>query len=353
MGFLRNVGNFVTFGAIDKHEAKKITRNAKNREGNAREELEVQRDKTQKSLELLGNKKAEIYSNSISNFATLYEKIGKVSLKPMKENDNLFDSKEYKLALVEMKNVSTNLKDIATTAGAGALGSAIAVGGAWGLASLIGTASTGTAIGTLSGAAATNATLAWLGGGAISAGGAGMAGGMVVLGGVALAPIAVFAMFMGTQKGKQRLNAAKDYSDQVDVLVEKVKTLIAELYQVQRGVNLVGRTLIALDELFQIKLEEMESIVTRLDGRPILQKIIIDPIKKVFSIDLFSEEEKEIICETANCASLMRGIIDKPLLNEEGAFLSEAFSYMEDNKKLIDSMLIDEGLPHIKEFSFV
>ncbi len=50
----------------------------------------------------------------------------------------------------------------------------------------LGTASTGTAISTLSGAAATNATLAALGGGAISAGGGGMALGTAVLGGATL-----------------------------------------------------------------------------------------------------------------------------------------------------------------------
>lgn len=47
-----------------------------------------------------------------------------------------------------------------------------------------GTASTGTAISTLSGAAATKATLAWLGGGALAAGGLGVAGGVVVLGAI-------------------------------------------------------------------------------------------------------------------------------------------------------------------------
>ena len=55
------------------------------------------------------------------------------------------------------------------------------------LVASIGTASTGTAISTLSGAAATKATLAWLGGGALAAGGLGVAGGTVVLGGVAFA----------------------------------------------------------------------------------------------------------------------------------------------------------------------
>ena len=52
------------------------------------------------------------------------------------------------------------------------------------LVASLGTASTGTAISTLSGAALTKATLAWLGGGALAAGGLGVAGGVVVLGAI-------------------------------------------------------------------------------------------------------------------------------------------------------------------------
>jgi len=50
----------------------------------------------------------------------------------------------------------------------------------------LGTASTGTAISTLSGVAATNATLAALGGGSLAAGGGGMALGSMILGGATL-----------------------------------------------------------------------------------------------------------------------------------------------------------------------
>ncbi len=64
--------------------------------------------------------------------------------------------------------------------------------GALGLATAIGTASTGTAISSLSGAAASKAALAWLGGGAVSAGGGGTVVGMAVVGGVAaVAAVAV------------------------------------------------------------------------------------------------------------------------------------------------------------------
>jgi hypothetical protein len=60
---------------------------------------------------------------------------------------------------------------------AGGLGTAVTGPALFGIASTFGTASTGTAISSLSGAAATNASLAWMGGGAASAGGGGMAGG--------------------------------------------------------------------------------------------------------------------------------------------------------------------------------
>lgn len=69
-------------------------------------------------------------------------------------------------------------------AAGGVVGTATAVFGptaAMSLATVLGTASTGTAISALSGAAATNAALAWLGGGALAAGGAGVAGGNLVL----------------------------------------------------------------------------------------------------------------------------------------------------------------------------
>jgi hypothetical protein len=97
---------------------------------------------------------------------------------------------------------------LALTAAAGAtVGATAGVGtalAAWGLASTLGVASTGTAISTLSGAAATNATLALLGGGAVAAGGGGMVAGATVLGGIVAIPaligLGVFSHFSAKKK---------------------------------------------------------------------------------------------------------------------------------------------------------
>lgn len=70
-------------------------------------------------------------------------------------------------------------------AAAGTAGGFAAAGATTTIVAALGTASTGTAISTLSGVAAYNATLAALGGGAIAAGGGGMAAGAAVLAGAA------------------------------------------------------------------------------------------------------------------------------------------------------------------------
>ncbi|WP_432492584.1 hypothetical protein [Kineococcus auxinigenes] len=84
------------------------------------------------------------------------------------------------------------------TAGAGAGATAFATVGAFAAAS------TGTAISTLSGAAATSATLAWLGGGSLAAGGGGVAAGTVVLGGLVAAPVLLATVGVVSWQGRRQ-----------------------------------------------------------------------------------------------------------------------------------------------------
>lgn len=75
-------------------------------------------------------------------------------------------------------------KYLGTAVAGSTVGAAVAAFGptaAMAIATTFGTAATGTAISSLSGIAATNAALAWLGGGALAAGGGGMAAGSAIL----------------------------------------------------------------------------------------------------------------------------------------------------------------------------
>lgn len=87
----------------------------------------------------------------------------------------------------------------------------------YGLVGTLAAASTGTAITALSGAAATNATLAWLGGGTIAAGGGGVAAGTVVLGGLAVGPALLVASFFAHAKAGDIENQVEKHISEMDV----------------------------------------------------------------------------------------------------------------------------------------
>lgn len=106
--------------------------------------------------------------------------------------------------------------------GGAAMGAALGTAASYGAfttAAMLGTASTGAAISSLSGVAATNATLAVLGGGTLAAGGAGIAGGTALLAGVVAAPAGVLALG-GAYLLHRRASAKRD---------EQIRQQLAEI----------------------------------------------------------------------------------------------------------------------------
>lgn len=155
----------------DFDRAKRIGEYAEEKMEKEKKSLEDARVNTQKALEKLGKVKVQCFANQIKYLIEMIEKRNKKGYSKISgfEEDisieNLDNVKEFVLQSLEIE------KGIGT----GAVTGALAALGAYGSVGMLATASTGTAIGTLSGAAATNATLAWLGGGALAAGGFGMA----------------------------------------------------------------------------------------------------------------------------------------------------------------------------------
>lgn len=327
MGFLRKLGNFCTFGAIDRHDAKKIKNQADEDLSNAKEELEDKRKKTEKSIEKLGSAKISAYSGSLEKFYDCYTQISKADRKPFKKPTDTVSYKDVKHSLATISKTHVSLKKVALqSAGAVSAGTLVAGGTYFAVKGLV--------FGKLAGVAAQNATLAWLGGGSLASGGAGMAGGMVVLGGVALAPVALFGMYMGYSSGKRKLNEAKNYADEVEVFVQKIKTLICELNQIDRAANLFTKTIISMDSVLEFQSEKLEPIIKRLRERTFFQKAIRDPIKKIFHKNIFEAEELRLITDALNSAVLLSSLIEKPLMNDNGAFISNSLEFIESaNRK--------------------
>lgn len=133
------------------------------------------------------------------------------------------------------------------------------------VATTFGTASTGTAISTLSGAAATQAALAWLGGGALAAGGGGTAAGTTLLalagpigwtiaGATLLASIALFAKkkFESREAKHEALTAIKSNTALVEGMDAQIDDLLQRTTLLREGlVKSYGEALVYFRADFQ------------------------------------------------------------------------------------------------------
>lgn len=120
--------------------------------------------------------------------------------------------------VASVENVTAGISGIASAVGAATSAQAAAL---WGV-SAFASASTGTAISTLSGAAARSATLAWLGGGSIAAGGGGVAAGGAVLGLVMIVPaILVGGMTVGIM-GSRAKTKSRHFAAAVTLEIERI-----------------------------------------------------------------------------------------------------------------------------------
>ena len=172
-------------GAVKMKEASDTMKMAENRHKKCKERFQSQSDATNKRMDELG----ELELNILKEFEEFSDTIEKIQNRPQ--------FKEYiKDGVTLPKYDKETLKNVAVGAGvllgglggaaAGTAGGFAAAGAATSAVMALGTASTGTAIASLSGVAATNATLAALGGGALAAGGGGMALGTTILGATTL-----------------------------------------------------------------------------------------------------------------------------------------------------------------------
>ena len=164
------------------------------------------------------------------------------------------DKKEFTDACEFAKAELEAAKKSALGAGAGAAAGAaivsVAPAAAMWIATTFGTASTGTAISALSGAAATNAALAWLGGGALAAGGGGMSAGTALLamagpvgwavaGATLLTSITLFTVNkvkLGKQK-KEEIEAIKTNTNATRIAAAKIQELIDEATALRNRLN--------------------------------------------------------------------------------------------------------------------
>ncbi len=155
--------------------------------------------------------------------------------------------------LVAWRTASVHALDILGGVASSAVSGIATSAAVYGLVGTLGVASTGTAISALSGVAATNATMAWLGGGPLVAGGAGIAGGTLVLGGLVVGPGILVASFFAHAKAAEIENQVERHVSEMDVDEAEKGGLLAALDAVLARVReLKGGTIRLMQELKQL-----------------------------------------------------------------------------------------------------
>lgn len=276
-------------GAKKMKDSKDIISTSEWRYENAKEKYEVVQDKTMKELDKLGKLKLNIWED-FNRFIVAFEKIkNKPEFIRVEEGEYNLNSIELK----EIKGVSITavevLKSGALSAGAGAaIGMATYSG-----VMAFGAASTGTAIAGLSGAAATNATLAWLGGGSLAAGGGGMAAGSMLLGTVVAASAALIGGFFLGAKGKESKEKAYEIRREVDKILDKF--IEAKIYL---------KDLEKLSESMRGELERLR--LKYLDEVRVLEYIV----DSSNDYNKFSEKDKIVLDNNIKLVMILKSLTD-------------------------------------------
>lgn len=195
----------------------------------------------------------------------------------------------------------TALDTIGGIAGAGAAG-AIASGATTAAVAAFASASTGTAIGSLGGAAATNATLAWLGGGTLASGGGGMALGATMASGIAAAPALLVGGVFLHHKGRSALAKADRYAADAAVAIAKHKECQAVLSATAHQARVAEDLLSRLVRRLMPNNGWLETVVEReTDWRKL------------------TDHEREKVRLAATLAMAASDLVHTPVVDEDGA----------------------------------
>ena len=326
------------------NKAKEIVEKAESRYNNAKDLLEEQRCITSNDLDELGETKLYSWSNDIGDFIEVFKKFKKVKIEG---NANL--NEKLKMQISDMGNLNKMevaslkatevVKAGVSSLGAGALAGIASYGGAMMFAS----ASTGTAIASLSGVAATNATLAWFGGGSLAAGGLGMAGGTAVLGGIVAGPVLAVAGFIMAAKSEENLANAKKTASEVNVAVEKMNTMIDFMEKVSDIANDYNAFIGEFSRRYQPVIQHINDIYCRAYE---VQKVFLgNKIKSClgisFKIDFrkLSLEDQKALQASWLMTQVLYAVLSAPLLTQDGNMDSNAHQTLIDAKESTQTML--------------
>ena len=313
------IGKTVKAG-IDQKDANETNDKAQNLANLAVEAANRSREASGKAIENLGYQKIFVLDHSMKPFIASFEKLHNVEFTNSIGLDELQNFRIDKQSLQELKELSSVATSLLGGATSGAALGAITAFGAYGGVMALGTASTGTAIATLSGAAATNATLAFLGGGSLAAGGLGIAGGTAVLGGLVAGPaLAVMGFIIGAKASSNR-NKAYSNLAMARQYEEEMKTVRTLCNGIRMRTTLFERLLLKLGVIFDPLVLELEHIID----------------ENGVDFSSYTSKQKEIVAAGLSIASAIKAVLDTPILSDDGKLTEESGQIIASTQEVIN-----------------
>ncbi len=287
---------------VDNNKANEINEDAQKISRKAEIKLQETKQSTNSLLENYGKQKLEAFETKIGKFVKLFGQLKNVEIERSTELDNLNIGNFSQVDFADIKESYSALSSITQGFVTGAGTGALAAYGAYTGVMAFGAASTGTAISGLSGVAATNATLAWLGGGSLATGGAGMAGGLIVLGGLVAAPASLIFGGIFAAKASQKVSEALSNKEKAQDYEGEIKVVCQKLSMIQEV------TTLASDVLSQVATKSRRA-------NNVLNEIIED---NGTDYSTYTENSKNNVFKALKYAQLLKTIIDSPILSDDG-----------------------------------
>lgn len=233
-------------GGVKMKEANDTMKSADSRHKENIARFESTNKNTTEMMDKLGKLELDILS-SFKQFSDVFEKIQN---RPEFKEIQVGEVKIPQYNPEELQKASVGAGVLLGGLGGAAMGTAggfAAAGATTAAVMALGTASTGTAIASLSGVAATNATLAAIGGGSLAAGGLGIAGGTAILGGatlgVGLLVGGIIFNITGSSLSKkadeawEQMKKAEAQIDKICKYLNELKSTASDYYNSLKSVN--------------------------------------------------------------------------------------------------------------------
>ncbi len=294
----------------DRKEAKFTRERAEELYELSKNKTEQLRDRLNNAITAFGRLRLESVAKTLKQFVYYLKDLRQKSKLSECDLIDIIDIKQEQLKELEDLEMSASqiMKGTLTASAVGAIALTGVPTAITSAVTAFATASTGTAISSLSGVAATNAVLAWLGGGSLAAGGGGMAGGAAVLSAAtwtATGGLAVLtAGLIASAHYSKKLTEAKEFEKNVEIAVAKME-----------------KTWIVMDGI-EKRVHELQEVTNELTVRTIIELRYLAPLAPDF--DNNDNYHLSVFQKCGILAKSVGELAKTPIFNEEGDISEES-----------------------------